>query len=196
VKEIRWHGRGGQGAKTAAQLLAMAALDSGKAVQAFPEFGPERSGAPMQAYNRIDGAPIRRRFAVQHPDVVVVLDSSLLQEVEVAAGLGPDGLLLVNADGRPGDIRSQLRYEGDVLCVPADRLAAQVGARFTNIVMLGALAAALGEPPPAALEEATRRLLATKLSPAALEGTLAALAAGHRFLAQEETPEGRVVCLR
>jgi pyruvate ferredoxin oxidoreductase gamma subunit len=174
----------------------MAALDSGKAVQAFPEFGPERSGAPMQAYNRIDGAPIRRRFAVQNPDVVVVLDPSLLSEVEVTAGLGSDGLLLVNTGGRPGEIRSQLGYEGDVLCVPGDRLAAQAGARFTNVVMLGALAAALGEPPPAELEKAARGLLGQKLSPAALESTLAALAAGHRFLAQEELPGRRVACLR
>ena len=89
--EIRWHARAGQGAKTAAQLLAEAMLRSGKSVQAFPEYGPERRGAPMRAYTRIDGRPIRRHDSVTHPDVVVVLDPSLVHEADVTEGLWTAG---------------------------------------------------------------------------------------------------------
>nr|NIQ60152.1 pyruvate synthase [Gemmatimonadota bacterium]NIU80368.1 pyruvate synthase [Gammaproteobacteria bacterium]NIW32524.1 pyruvate synthase [Actinomycetota bacterium]NIX24741.1 pyruvate synthase [Actinomycetota bacterium] len=92
--EIRWHGRGGQGAKTVAQILATALLKTGRHVQAFPEYGPERSGAPMKAYDRVSDRPIRRHCAVTEPDVAVVLDATLLGEVDVTSGLGADGLLL------------------------------------------------------------------------------------------------------
>ncbi len=192
--EIRWHGRGGQGAKTGAHLFAMAALESERSVQAFPEFGPERSGAPVQAYDRIDERPIRRRDAVTTPDAVVVLDPSLLREVDVAAGLRPGGLLLVNTDRRPEDIRAQLGVGGTVLCVPGNSLAAEVGGRHANVVLLGALAAALGEPPLPALEQAASDLLGEKLGSAALEPALASLAAGYRYLAGEDAGR-RVACL-
>ncbi len=138
--EIRWHGRAGQGAKTASQLLAAAALDTGKQVQAFPDYGPERSGAPMRAYTRIDTKPIRRRYGITEPDVVVVLDESLLAEANPTEGLRDTGLLIVN---------TEREIEG-ALCVPATRLAEE-GAGYVNVVMLGAAAAALGEPPLEAL---------------------------------------------
>ena len=134
--EIRWHGRAGQGAKTASQVLAAAELDVGKYVQAFPEYGPERSGAPMRAYTRIADEPIRRRFGITEPDVVVVLDESLLREADAAQGLRAGGLLLVNTEeARDGAIS-----------VAATRIARE-GAGYVNTVMLGAAAAALGEPP-------------------------------------------------
>ncbi len=134
--EIRWHGRAGQGAKTASQLLAAAAMDTGRHVQAFPDYGPERSGAPMRAYTRIDTARIRRRYGITEPDVVVVLDESLLVEASPTEGLREHGLLLVN---------TEQELEG-AMCVPATRLA-ENGAGYVNTVMLGAVAAALGEPP-------------------------------------------------
>ena len=104
MKEIRWHARAGQGAKSASQLLAVALLRSGKSVQAFPEYGPERRGAPLRAFTRYDDRPIRRHDAVTTPDAVVVLEPSLLNDANVRAGLKPDGLLLdAGALGAPRD---------------------------------------------------------------------------------------------
>jgi 2-oxoacid:acceptor oxidoreductase gamma subunit (pyruvate/2-ketoisovalerate family) len=111
-------------------------MESGKCVQSFPEYGPERSGAPMRAYTRIDTVSIRRRYGITEPDVVIVLDESLLQEANPAEGLREHGLLVVN---------TERTLEG-AICVPATRLAEQ-GAGYVNAVMLGAAAAALGEPP-------------------------------------------------
>jgi pyruvate ferredoxin oxidoreductase gamma subunit len=136
VIEIRWHGRAGQGAKTASQVLAAAALADGRHVQSFPDYGPERSGAPMRAYTRIADAPIRRRYGVVEPDVVVVLDESLLREADARDGLRPGGILIVNTE----------RLLPDALCVPATRIATD-GAGYVNAVMVGAVAAALGAPP-------------------------------------------------
>ena len=107
MKEIRWHARAGQGAKTAAQLLAVALLREGKSVQAFPEYGPERRGSPMRAYTRYDDRPIRRHDSIEEPDAVVVLEPSLADDPDVTAGLQPGGLLLVNS-GAP-DRRRGLR---------------------------------------------------------------------------------------
>lgn len=156
MREIRWHARAGQGAKTASQLYATAALHAGKSVQAFPEYGPERRGAPLRAYTRIDDRPIRRHDSIAHPDVVVVLEPSLLHEVDVAEGLAPDGFVLVNAEAPPEELAGL-----DVRCVPADRLAG--GSKFVNLVMVGALAAALEEPPVDALADAASELLGAKV---------------------------------
>ena len=101
MKEIRWHARAGQGAKTASQLFAVSAMRAGKSVQAFPEYGPERRGAPMRAYTRIDDKRIRRHDSVTNPDVVVVLEPSLLHETDVTEGLASDGFVLLNAERAP-----------------------------------------------------------------------------------------------
>jgi pyruvate ferredoxin oxidoreductase gamma subunit len=139
MKEIRWHARAGQGAKTASQLYATALLRDGNGVQAFPEYGPERRGAPLRAFTRVDDKPIRRHDAITHPDVVVVLEPSLLREIDVAEGLAPDGFVLINAETPPESLAGL-----DVRCVPATRLAGD--SRFVNLVLVGALAAALHEP--------------------------------------------------
>ena len=99
--EVRWHGRGGQGAKTAAQFLAEAALDAGKFIQAFPEYGPERAGAPIRTYTRISDHPINIHSGVTNPEVVVVIDPSLLDSIDVTEGLGEDGVLVVNTCQSP-----------------------------------------------------------------------------------------------
>lgn len=177
--EIRWHGRAGQGAKTVSHLLAVAQLESGMWVQAFPEYGPERSGAPMQAYNRSDALPIRRRSAITHPDAVVVLDASLLREVDVVAGLSPEGLLIVNSEESSSAVRSRLRFEGRLLCIAGERLAADARARHSNVVLLGALARAMGTPTLAALERAVRETMAAARFAATRDATLAALGKGH-----------------
>lgn len=168
MREIRWHARAGQGAKTAAQLTALGLLAAGKSVQAFPEYGPERRGAPMRAYTRLDERPIRRHDTVTDPDVVVVLEPSLLTGGEVTEGLKEDGLLLANAE--PGTA------DGRALCIPATRIAAEHGSKFVNLVMVGALAAVLGEPTLEELSGAAVELLGKKADPAVLRE---ALAAGH-----------------
>jgi pyruvate ferredoxin oxidoreductase gamma subunit len=161
VIEVRWHARAGQGAKSAAQLLATAALEAGSSVQAFPEYGPERRGAPVRAYTRIDDRPIRRHDSVTEPDIVVVLEPSLLS-APVVEGLRPDGQLLVNTDRHADEIRAATGWEGRLLCVDATRLAAARGLKFANVVMLGAVAAALGEPSLAGVLAATESLLGKK----------------------------------
>jgi pyruvate ferredoxin oxidoreductase gamma subunit len=157
MKEIRWHARAGQGAKTASQLYATAMLRSGKSVQAFPEYGPERRGAPIRAYTRFDDRPIRRHDSVTHPDVVVVLEPSLLHEADVFEGLAPAGFVLLNAETPPDGIAADR-----VTCVPASLLAANRGSKFANVVMVGALAAALSDPPVSTVVEAAVELLGKK----------------------------------
>jgi pyruvate ferredoxin oxidoreductase gamma subunit len=169
MKEIRWHARAGQGSKTASQLLAVALLRTGKSVQAFPEYGPERRGAPMRAYTRFDDRPIRRHDSIEHPDLVVVLEPSLLRDANVTAGLAPDGVIVANTEEAfPGAV-----------CIPAARLGS---ARSVNLVMLGALAAVLGEPSLDDLIAAATEVLGKKADPEALR---TALATGHEYARKE-----------
>lgn len=139
--EIRWHGRGGQGVVTAAKLLAASALREGKYFQAFPEYGPERRGAPVQAFTRIDEQPIRVYAHVTAPNVVVVLDDTLLGKVPVTDGLGEDGVLVASYHGSPAELRRKLGLKGGrVFTVNALRIATEVlGRPITNTPMIGAL---------------------------------------------------------
>jgi 2-oxoacid:acceptor oxidoreductase gamma subunit (pyruvate/2-ketoisovalerate family) len=163
--EIRWHARAGQGAKTAAQVLALALLREGKGVQAFPEYGPERRGAPLRAFTRVDDRPIRRHDSVTEPDVVVVLEPSLVHEAGVADGLAAGGVVVLNGPAAPAELAGV-----DVRCVPAEELA---DARFVNLVMLGAVAAALGEPALETLEDAAVETLGRKAGADAIRHALA-----------------------
>ncbi len=174
LTEIRWHARAGQGAKTAAQILALALLRSGKGVQAFPEYGPERRGAPLRAFTRVADRPIRRHDAVTDPDLVVVLEPSLVREAGVADGLRPEGFVLFNGDEVPPELGGV-----DVRCVPATRLAATLGSGFVNVVMLGAVAAALGRPALEQLQEAAVETLGRKV---AAEDIRRGLAEGYAWL--------------
>lgn len=173
--EIRWHARAGQGAKTAAHLFAEAALRAGKSAQAFPEYGPERRGAPVQAYTRIDDRPVRRHDSVTAPRAVVVLDSSLLREPTVGEGVGPGTILLA-------DVTSPLSLDGTrIVPVPAAELASKAGTTYVNLVMAGALAAALHEPALAQVEEAAAELLGAK---ADADAARAAVREGYTWLAR------------
>jgi pyruvate ferredoxin oxidoreductase gamma subunit len=167
LTEIRWHARAGQGAKTAAQVLALALLRSGKNVQAFPEYGPERRGAPLRAFTRTSNRPIRRHDSVTDPDLVVVLEPTLVREGDVANGLREGGRVLLNAESVPDELDGI-----SVTCVPATRLAAERGSSFANIVMLGAVAAALGEPPLDCLADAAVAQLGRKSSPDAVRAAV------------------------
>jgi pyruvate ferredoxin oxidoreductase gamma subunit len=147
ILEVRWHGRGGQGAWTASELLARAAIAEGKFIQSFPEFGPERMGAPVTAFTRISTEPIRLHCAVYNPDVVAVLDPTLLKSVNVADGLGKDGgHIVVNTKDDPAAIRRQLGSDkGKLWTVPATEISIRIlGMPITNTAMLGAVARVTG----------------------------------------------------
>jgi pyruvate ferredoxin oxidoreductase gamma subunit len=138
--EIRWHGRGGQGAVTSVELLAVAAIDEGKHAQAFPSFGPERRGAPVEAFNRVDQKQIKVRSRIYNPDVAVVLDEGLVGLVNVAAGLKPDGVLIVNTAKSAEEVKKALNYKGKIATVDATGIAwKELGVPITNTTMLGAL---------------------------------------------------------
>jgi len=144
--EVRWHGRGGQGAWTASELLARAAISEGKYVQSFPEFGPERMGAPVRAFTRVSSEPIQMHCAVYNPDVVAVLDPSLLKTVPVTEGLNGEGILIVNSKENPAEIREKLKIEKiKIWTVPATEIAIKILNRpIMNTAMLGAVARVTG----------------------------------------------------
>ena len=139
--EIRWHGRGGQGAVSSVELLALAAIGEGKFGQGFPSFGPERRGAPVAAFNRVDEKRIKIRSGIYKPDAVVVLDETLIGLVDVADGLKPDGILIVNtATKTRAYLEKTLSHKGRIGIVDATAIAwKELGVVITNTTMLGAL---------------------------------------------------------
>ena len=144
--EIRWHGRGGQGAKTAALLLADVAFKTGQSVQGFPEYGPERMGAPITAYNRISKDVIRVHSNIYTPDLVVVVDETLLHSVDVTAGLKAEGAIIVNTPKSAEEIKPLLNgYTGKVFTIDARRISVEaLGKYFPNSPMLAAVVAVSG----------------------------------------------------
>ncbi len=141
IIEIRWHGRGGQGAKTASLLLANAAFNTGKYIQGFPEYGPERMGAPITAYNRISTLPIRLHSNIYEPDYVVVVDDTLLETVDVTAGLKETGAIVINTTKDIESIRPMLKgYKGKVYTIDARKISEEaLGKYFPNTPMLAAI---------------------------------------------------------
>lgn len=180
MTEIRWHGRGGQGAKTASLLLADAAFMAGKYVQSFPEYGPERSGAPITAYNRISDERCNIHSNIYNPDYVVVVDETLLESVDVTAGLKKEGALIVNSARRASELRGLLNgYEGRVFTVDAGTISRRnLGAYFPNTPMLAAVVAVSKCVEPEAfmkdMEESYRHKFASK--PQVVQGNLDCLA--------------------
>ena len=144
--EIRWHGRGGQGAKTASLLLADAAFNTGKYIQGFPEYGPERMGAPITAYNRISTTPIRVHSNIYEPDYVVVIDDTLLTAVDVTAGLKEDGAIVINTTKSIEEISPLLNvYKGSVYTIDARKVSEEtLGKYFPNTPMLAAIVKVTG----------------------------------------------------
>ncbi len=139
--EIRWHGRGGQGAKTASLLLADAAFNTGKYIQGFPEYGPERMGAPITAYNRISDKPITIHSNIYEPNYVVVVDDTLLETVDVTAGLKKTGAIVINTTRDNEYIKKTLKgYEGEIYKIDARKISMEcLGKYFPNISMLAAI---------------------------------------------------------
>lgn len=179
LTEIRWHGRGGQGAKTAALLLADVAFNIGKYVQGFPEYGPERMGAPITAYDRISDTPIRVHSNIYEPDFVVVVDETLLHSVDVTKGLSKDGAILVNTSQKKEDIIPYLNgYEGKVYTIDARKISVEtLGKYFPNTPMLAGIVkiSKVMEPEEflKQMEESLKHKFAKK--PEVLEGNMNAL---------------------
>ena len=144
--EIRWHGRGGQGAKTASLLLADAAFNTGKYIQGFPEYGPERMGAPITAYNRISDKPITIHSNIYEPDYVVVVDDTLLESVPVTAGLKKEGAIVINTTKSPEYLKEKLNgYDGNIYTIDARKVSEEtLGKYFPNTPMLAAIVKVTG----------------------------------------------------
>jgi len=151
--EIRFHGRGGQGAVTSAELTALAAIEQGKYAQAFPSFGPERRGAPVMAFVRVSDEPIRTREKIYEPDIVVVLDPTLLDIVNVGAGLKDSGMVVLNTTKNAEEVRKISGIKSKLALVDATRIAIEtMGIPITNTTLLGAMLKATDLLPPSALE--------------------------------------------
>lgn len=162
--EIRIHGRGGQGAKTASQFIVEAALEKGKFIQSFPDYGPERAGAPMRAFARISDKPIRTYSAVVNPDVVIVIDPTLLDSVNVTEGLLKDGILLVNTPNEPKWVQDKIKFKGKCMTVDATKIALEsVGKNLPNTPMIGALIKATNVITLEAIEESIKHKFLKKL---------------------------------
>lgn len=182
--EVRFHGRGGQGVVTAAELLSTAAFDQGLVAQAIPSFGSERTGAPVAAFCRVSVGPIRSHDPVLTPDVVVVQDPTMLHIPGVLAGLGPDALLLVNSTRRPDELGLSDR-PGRTVTVPASDLArARLGRPLPNTALLGALAGLTGLVTLPAVQQAIR----ARFAGAAAEQNAALAADGFRIACDHLTP--------
>ena len=177
--EIRWHGRGGQGAKTASLLLADAAFNTGKYIQGFPEYGPERMGAPITAYNRISSNPIHVHSNIYEPDYVVVVDDTLLESVDVTSGLKETGAIVINTTKSSDYLRSVLKgYKGDVYTIDARSISEQaLGRYFPNTPMLAAIVKVSGIMTDEALLEDMKTSFKHKFAkkPEVIEGNMKAL---------------------
>jgi len=187
ILEIRWHGRGGQGAKTAAQLLAETALEEGKFIQSFPEYGPERAGAPIKAFTRISEEPINLHCGVVNPQIIVVIDPTLLDAVNVTEGLFDDGILLVNSEKSPKQIREKLKYNnGKVFTIDATKIALDaLGLPLPNIPMLGALVKAVGIVALENVEEKIKKKFLKKIGEEKTKGNIEGVRKAYQLLQSE-----------
>jgi pyruvate ferredoxin oxidoreductase gamma subunit len=177
LTEIRWHGRGGQGAVTAAKMVAELALGEGRYFQAFPEYGPERSGAPIVAFTRVSDEPIQVYSGVKHPQIVVVLDSSLLAVVDVTKGAPDDAVVLVNSSRTPAMLRRAYGIKGRKLyTINATRIAVETIKRpIPNTPMVGALTRITGLFPIDDVVDFLRENFGKKFPPKVVEGNISAI---------------------
>lgn len=175
--EIRWHSRGGQGAKTGALVLAEAAMDEGKYMQGFAEYGPERMGAPMKAYNRVSSSPITVHYGIYNPNVVAILDTTLIGKVDVAEGLSDDGVIVINTSESPADMRAKLGIEGrKIYTVNASQIARDnIGRDIPNTPMIGAILKVTKMMDISGVSKSIRKKLGAKLKPEIVEGNVKAI---------------------
>jgi pyruvate ferredoxin oxidoreductase gamma subunit len=188
MTEIRWHGRGGQGTVTAAKVLADACLSGGRHVQAFPEYGPERAGAPLRAYNRISPSEIRMHCPVLHPDVVSVVDATLLESINITEGAHGNTIFVVNTSKDPSEIRKKLNAKPTqkVFTVDATKIALEcIGRALPNSPMLGAINKAIGIVSQDKLLDTVKKSFGKKFAQKIIDGNLEAVKRGY-----EEVREG------
>jgi len=185
--EIRWHGRGGQGAKTAAILTAEVALEEGKYSQGFPDYGPERMGAPMRGYTRISDSPIRLHCSIDAPDVVVVLDATLMDTVDVCDGVPEQGTVVINSNLSPDELRSRFAIEGrKIYTIDATQIAINnIGRAIPNMPMIGALAKATGILDLEAIKKDVIKKFQGKFSQKIIDGNLKALQQAYEEVKSE-----------
>jgi pyruvate ferredoxin oxidoreductase gamma subunit len=186
--EIRWHGRGGQGTVTAAKVLADACMSGGRHVQAFPEYGPERAGAPIRAYNRISDKMLRMHCPVLNPKVVAVVDASLLDAINVAEGATDDAVFVINTSKDPKEVRAKLKAKPTqkVFTVDATKIAIEsFGRPMPNSSMLGALNKAINIVTMETLLDDVKGSFGKKFAQKVIDGNLAAVKRGY-----EEVHEG------
>jgi pyruvate ferredoxin oxidoreductase gamma subunit len=188
IIEIRWHGRGGQGTVTAAKVLADTCLSGGRHVQAFPEYGPERSGAPLRAYNRVSSKPLRMHCPVLNPQVVGVVDSTLLDSVNVSEGATENAIFVINTPKAPGEIKEKLNSKPGqkVFTIDATKIAFEcIGRALPNASMLGAVCKVTGIVSLEHLLEDVRKSFGKKFSQKIIDGNIEATRRGY-----EEVTEG------
>ena len=187
LTQIRWHGRGGQGAVTASELLAEAALHEGRYLQAFPDYGAERMGAPIRVYTRIGNSPIRQHCQISEPDVVVVLDPTLIGVVNPTEGLKDHGMLVANTSLSPAELRDRIFFYGrKVFTVDATRIALDtIGRDIPNTPMLGALVRATGIVSKESIIDVIRNRFSARVSNKAAEANVVAFERAY-----SETREG------
>ena len=187
LTEIRWHARGGQGAVTAAKMVAELALGQGKHFQAFPEYGPERSGAPIVAFTRVSDDPIQLYCGVENPGIVVVLDESLLAAIDVTKGAPADAVVLVNTELTPAELRKQSRLKGGRLfTIAATRIATETIRRpIPNTPMVGALTRITGLFPIDKVVEFLRADFGKKFPPKVVEGNILAITRAYEEVKSE-----------
>jgi pyruvate ferredoxin oxidoreductase gamma subunit len=186
--EIRWHGRGGQGTVTAAKLLADACLSGGRYVQAFPEYGPERAGAPLRAYNRVSSKELRMHCPVLRPQIVSVVDATLIDSINVTEGATKDAIFVVNSSKDPKEIRARLNAEPEqkVFTIDATKIAMEcIGRGLPNASMLGAVCKVAGLVPLEHLLEEVGKSFGKKFSQKIIDGNIEATRRGY-----EEVREG------
>ncbi len=187
LTEIRWHARGGQGAVTAAKMVAELALGQGKFFQAFPEYGPERSGAPIVAFTRVSDQPIRLYCGVEHPQIVVVLDPSLLSVIDVTKGAPEDAVVLVNSEMTPAELRKQSGLKGGRLfTIAATRIATEtIGRPIPNTPMVGALTRITELFPIEKVVGFLREDFGKKFPPKVVEGNIKAITRSYEEVQAE-----------
>lgn len=186
--EVRWHGRGGQGTVTAAKVFADACLSGGRHVQAFPEYGPERSGAPLRAYNRISSKELRMHCPVINPNIVVVVDATLLDGIDVTDGAPDDAVFIINSSKDPKELRAKLKAKPTqkVFTVDATKIAIEsFGRPMPNSPMVGGLARVSGAVSLDVILEDVKKSFGKKFSQKVIDGNLEAVKRGY-----EEVKEG------
>jgi len=186
--EIRWHGRGGQGTVTAAKVFADACLSGGRYVQAFPEYGPERSGAPLRAYNRVSSKELRMHCPVLKPNIVAIVDATLLDGIDVTEGAPDDAIFIVNSAKDPKELREKLKAKPTqrVFTVDATKIAIEnIGRPLPNSPMVGVLAKVSGIVSLDAMIEDVKKSFGKKFSQKIIDGNLEAVKRGY-----EEVREG------